>query len=195
MAHFTSARVGAGPLPCRRRPGDAALHPARGPERSAPLRWLALLVLAPWLAGCHAYAHAAWSDLDRGDQVRALLTPPQAEAIGEAVALDGRLLRGEVVEAGATELLLEVPVHTGVDGIRVESLHQRVRVPAAGVADLERRALHRGRTYAVIGAAAGVVGFVIWNQVRSRGRRGGEPPTGPPSENPRFGLRVRLGLP
>lgn len=155
----------------------------------------AVLAAVSWLAGCHAYAHATLGELGGGDRVRALLTPPQAAELSGVLPLQDRVVEGEVVEAAPGELLLEVPVHTGVAGIRVESLHQRVRIPAAGLADLERRSLHRSRTYAVLGAVAGAVGFVIWNQLRSRGRDGGETPPDPPAESPRFRFAVPVGWP
>lgn len=147
------------------------------------------LALVPLLAACHAYSHASLADLAGGDDVRALLTPAQADELRDALGTPGggpppRVVEGLVVEAGPDGLLLEVPVYKGVEGIEVESLHQRVRIGEGGLADLERRSLDRRRTYAVVGVVAGAVGYFLWDQLRSRGRRGGQPPGSRPAESP-----------
>lgn len=157
--------------------------------------WLGALALLPFLASCHAYSHARLADVARGDAVRALLTPAQAEDLHEALPRGARVVEGQVVEAGSGGLLLEIPIYTGVEGLEVESLHQRVRIPESGLADLEKRSLDRRRTYAVAGVAVGIVGYFLWDQLRSRGRRGGRPPGEQPAESPSIGFRVPIRLP
>ncbi len=155
----------------------------------------AALALVPLFASCQTYTHATLGDVGGGDAVRVLLTPAQAEELDDVLPPGDRVVEGEVVEAGSDGLLLEVPVYTGVEGIEVASLHQRIRIPESGLADLEMRSLDRGRTYAVVGVVAGVVGYFLWDQLRSRGRRGGEPPPGPPAESPGIGISLPIRLP
>lgn len=122
-------------------------------------------------AACHAYAPTGLGQVNPGDQVRALLTAEQFDRFSESLPAGGRLIEGLVVETGPGELLLEVPVVTRLEGIRVTSYHQRLRVPEAGIADLEMRSLARGRTYALAGTAAALVGWIVWDQFLSESAR------------------------
>lgn len=154
------------------------------PRRTTPIGRLRLgavaALAAPALAtACHAYAASELGQVNAGDQVRALLTPDQAARFAETLPAGGRLVEGVVVEAGAGEMLLEVPVVTRLEGIRVQSYNQRLRIPQAGIADLELRSLARGRTYALAGVAAAVVGWVVWDQFLADADRNPIPPPPP----------------
>lgn len=138
-----------------------------------------LLVIPLLAAACHTYRPGTLPDLNAGDRVRTLLTPDQHEELQEYLLGGDRLVEGTVLEATPAELLLEVPILTVAEGIRVESYSQRLRIPVDGVADLEMRLLDWRRSSvlaAVIGAAAGAI---VWDQVRRRSRRGTTTPTGP----------------
>ena len=143
------------------------------------VRRIPLLVTTLLAAGCHTYRPGTLPDLNAGDRVRTLLTPDQHEELQEFLLGGDRLVEGTVLEATPGELLLEVPILTVAEGIRVESYSQRLRIPVDGVADLEMRLLDWRRSSAlaaVIGAAAGAI---IWDQVRRRSRRGTTTTTGP----------------
>lgn len=151
-------------------------------------------VLLPLLVGaCHHYAPGSLAELSAGDRVRALLTREQLREFEEFLPAGERSVEGTVVEVDSGGMLLEVPVVTVAEGIRVDSYHQRLRIPAPGLADVEVRSLARGRTYALVGIAGVVVGAVVWDQV-GRARRGGTNPPDPPSEDGavviRFGFVV-----
>lgn len=160
-------------------------RPTCAPALPARLRRLrpgfAAALAAPVLtAACHAYAPSRLGQVNPGDQVRALLTQDQFDHFSESLPTgDERLIEGLVVETGPGELLLEVPVVTRLEGIRVTSYSQRLRVPEAGIADLELRSLARGRTYGLAAAAAALVGWIVWDQFLSDSGRGPDP--GPPS--------------
>ena len=143
------------------------------------------LVLAACIAvqpACHAYVPGTLQGVRSGDKVRALLTADQYERLSEDSRPADRVFEGEVVTANADGLLMEVPVVTLARGIRVESLSQRFRIPADGLADLELRTLAKGRTYSLVGAAAALVGVIIWDQTRSA-RQGDARLPVPPDEN------------
>ena len=143
----------------------------------------AVAVLLPLLAGaCHHYVPGSLAELRPGDRVRTLLTPEQTRELGDFLPHGERALEGTVVEAGSESVLLEVPLLTVAEGIRVDSYHQRLRIPAPGLADVEVRSLARGRTYALVGIAGLVVGAIVWDQVGSA-RRGGTNPPDPPNED------------
>ena len=149
---------------------------------------LAFVVL---LSGaCHAYAPASPAAVSPGDQVRALLTAEQFAAFEDVLPAGNRSVEGTVLSADAGELLLEVPVLTQLEGMRVESLRQRLRVPDAGVADLELRSLSRGRTIALVSAVAALAGYVAWDQIFSESDRNPTPPDGPVTELRRIVFQV-----
>ena len=130
-------------------------------------------------AGCHTYRPGTVSDLSTGDRVRTLLTAEQHEELQEHLLGGDRLVEGTVVDATSAELLLEVPVLTVAEGIRVESYSQRLRIPLGGVADVEMRLLDWKRSSALAGVIGAAAGAIIWDQVRRRSRRGTTTPTGP----------------
>ena len=150
------------------------------------------LLFALLLAGCYTYAPSSIETLSRGDEVRARLTAAQFDELEEHLPGGDRVIEGEVVEADGNGMLLEVPITTVVEGIRVESLNQRLEIPASGVTDVELRSLDRPRTWAVTGVAAALVGYVIWDQLISDTRRGGTDPPPPPEEDRRTILKIPL---
>lgn len=136
------------------------------------------------LAGaCHVYRPASLAEIQGGERVRALLTQGQFEEFDEHLGGGDRLLEGTVVEAGPANLLLEVPVVTVAEGIRVRSYSQRLRIPVDGVADVEVRSLHEPRTFALAGVVGVALGALAWNQFFRGSRRGREVPPGPPEED------------
>ena len=138
-----------------------------------------VLLLSLLAAGCHAYRPGALSELNAGDRVRTLLTQSQHAEFEEHLLGGDRLVEGTVVEAGPGGILLEVPVVTVAEGIRVESFSQRLRIPVEGLADVEIRSLHRTRTYALAGIVGAALGTIIWDQFRRRSRRGTTAPPDP----------------
>ncbi len=155
----------------------------RGPRTAAA-------VAAALLTGaCHTYAPSTPTDVTAGDRVRTLLTQTQFEEFSEHLLGGDRLLEGTVVEADATSMLLEVPVVTVAEGIRVDSYNQRLRIPVEGLADVELRSLSRGRTYALVGILGAAVGAIAWDQFRGSRRGDAIPPT-PPEEDIAVVIRI-----
>ena len=143
----------------------------------------AAAALLPLLAGaCHHYAPSSLAELGPGDRVRTLLTLEQLQEFDEVLPVGERTIEGTVVQADSGGMLIEVPLLTVAEGIRLESYHQRLRIPAPGVADVEVRSLARGKTFALAGVAGVVVGAVVWEQF-GRARRGSTNPPDPPNED------------
>lgn len=150
----------------------------------------AAVVAAALLTGaCHTYSPSTPADVTAGDRVRTLLTQPQFEELDEHLLGGDRLVEGTVVEADATSMLLEVPVVTVAEGIRVDSYNQRLRIPLQGIADVEIRSLSRGRTYALAGILTAAVGAIAWDQFRGSRRGDAIPPT-PPEEDIAVVIRI-----
>jgi hypothetical protein len=157
------------------------------------VRVAATLVLGA-LCGCYRYHPAQIEDVQPPMRVRALLSPEAFARVAEVVPVDGRTIEGEVLEHGNGELLLLVPVTSDVVGARVETLHQRLRVPAAGILDVERRELDRLQTGLVLGAGVVVATSVVIAALEIGGRSdrpGG--PQGPLEIVIPIGFSLRLG--
>ena len=152
-------------------------------------RTAASLFLPLLLGGCHAYAPSSLTQLHPGDRVRTLLTQEQFEEFDEHLFGGDRLIEGTVVEADPAGMLLEVPVVTVTEGIRVESFSQRLRIPAPGMADVEIRSLARGKTYTLVGAVGAVLGAIAWDQLRGS-RRGDS--TVPPVPEEDIAVVIRI---
>lgn len=148
------------------------------------------VLLAALLAGaCHTYSPTSLADVTAGDRVRTLLTQAQYEEFDEYLLGGDRTMEGTVIEANGGGLLLEVPLVTVAEGIRVDSYSQRLRIPAQGVADLEIRSLSRGRTYALAGILGVAVGAIAWDQFRGSRRDEARPPM-PPEEDIAVVIRI-----
>lgn len=155
-----------------------------------PGRILITALLPLISSGCHAYASSSIGAVSSGDRVRALLTQDQFTEFEEYLLGGDRRVEGTVVEADSSGLLLEVPVVTVERGIRLDSYHQRLRIPAPGIADLEIQSLDRLRTYTLVGLGAAGLGAIVWDQVLANSRRGREPPPGPIEEDIVIVLRI-----
>ena len=153
-------------------------------------RILVTALLPLVLSGCHAYASSNLGAVSSGDRVRALLTQEQYTEFEEYLLGGDRRVEGTVVEADSSGMLLEVPVVTVERGIRLDSYHQRLRIPAPGIADLEIQSLDRVRTYTLVGLGAAGLGAIVWDQVLANSRRGAEPTPGPTDEDIIFVLRI-----
>ena len=150
---------------------------------------VAALCATLFAGACHTYSPVTLTDVTPGDRVRTLVTQAQYEEFDELLFGGDRVLEGTVVEADAGTMLLEVPVVTVAEGIRVESYHQRLRIPAQGLADIEIRSLSRGRTYGLAGILGVVVGAIAWDQFRGS-RRGDARPPIPPEEDVAVVIRI-----
>ena len=144
------------------------------------VRCLAVILLAS-SSGCYTYDPARLTDVRAEMRVRARLTEDELGRLGIAVPGDGRVIEGEVLERSDGEMLLLVPIVTDVVGTRVETLHQRLRIPDRGITEIESRRLDRFRTGLAVGAgiavAAGVTAAALAAGYRSdRPGNGGTPP-------------------
>jgi hypothetical protein len=122
------------------------------------------------LCGCYTYRPASLDDVPPNAHVRALLSAEELGRLGSVVPIASRYVEGELLERGTGEVLLLVPVTSDVVGARVQTLHQRVRIPAAGILDLELKQLDRWKTTLVIGAGAAALGGIAVAAFSGTGR-------------------------
>src|SRR5574341_1628487 len=126
-------------------------------------RHAALLALAaPLATGCYAYTAAQPSAVTPGVTVRARITPAAAEAIAPVLGTKPQVLTGKLISDLRDTLIVEVPAVMQAEvGSSVQTLHQRVSIPRGEVVFLEIRTLSRPRTYALVGGATVVLGWLL----------------------------------
>ncbi len=170
-------------------------RPSAPATRRTPRLLLATTLVLATIA-CHSYRPAALASLNSGDQVRARLTPEQHEELRDLLLGGDRLVEGTVLETAADSVLMEVPVVTVAEGIRMRSYSQRIRVAVAGITEVELRAVDRGRTWGMAAAVGAVGGGLLWYEFGRRSRRDSATPPPPPEEGPpRLVFRIPLRLP
>lgn len=152
-----------------------------------------LVALVACLSGCFAYNATELGDIRPGDDVRVRLSAAQFDELEEHLPGQDRVVEGDVVEAGSESILLEVPVSTTSDGMRMRSLSQRFEIPASGIVEVEHRTLDRRRTWFVGSLAALVTGIVIYDQLNSDAGTGIKDGGPPPQESRGFLFRIPLG--
>jgi hypothetical protein len=127
--------------------------------------------MAPLLGGCHHYAPIAAEGLSPGMEVRATVTPQQAEALsGELRRTDRTVLEGVFLRHGQGELVIEVPAVSDLRGGRIETIPQRITLSQGEIVALERRELDRRRTFLLAGTGTVLAGAIL---VGLFGERGG----------------------
>jgi hypothetical protein len=120
-----------------------------------------LLVLAGVvsLSGCFSFVQVPLDEAPIGAEYRVVLTRLKLEQLRD---LDGSglpesgppLVVGTLVERGASEITLRVPIASRQVGFHQAGIERQIRVEVGEVVQIERRQLDRGRT------ALGVAGLV-----------------------------------
>lgn len=168
-------------------------HPLRRSCLSA-LRTALLSAPIVLAAGCFAYQPTGPNEIRVNDDVRALLTSAQVGQLDPVFLKDGRTLEGKVVENGE-EVLIQVPVVSELRGARVQTLHQRVRIPRESIVDLQLRRLDRTRTGLLVGGGLALAAAIVVRELA--GDSGGSsrrPNPDPPRETVKPLLRIPLSF-
>lgn len=136
---------------------------------------VALLVTA---TGCHTFQPASVGDVAPGQSVRVRVTGAFSDSLAPILQRDdSREFEAVVASREDSSLLLDVPVQQSLQGIRFQTLNQRVEVPTSAFVEVETKRLHKGRTIAAAGIAAAVLGAVVVYQL-NKDSGGGTPPGG-----------------
>ncbi|MDX1647486.1 MAG: hypothetical protein R3304_10110 [Longimicrobiales bacterium] len=134
------------------------------------------LVLA--VSGCYTFRPISSGEMTQGTSVRLRVTGAFSDSVAPLLQRDDALeLEGTVVDDGGASFLLDVPVEQAYRGMRLETLRQRIEVPASAVVRMESRQLDRTRTWLAVGAAAVAIGAVVVAEL-SKDSGGGVPPGG-----------------
>jgi len=126
-----------------------------------------LAVTLPFVAGCYSYARIEPTEVQPGVAVRARLTTAAGDHVAPLLGSTPRQLTGKLISEGRDTVVMEVPsVTQAAVGSTVQTLHQRVSVPKAGVIEWEIRTLNRPRTYALVGGATAIFAAVMINVLK-----------------------------
>ncbi len=108
--------------------------------------------------GCYTYRTTPIEAAPVGTSVRARLSPDEAARVSEVLGREDRTVEGEVMERTADgDLVLRVSSGTASDASAFGATHQVMRLPHAGLQELEVRQLDRPRTVGVVAIAAAAI--------------------------------------
>lgn len=146
---------------------------------------------APLAAGCYSYTAAQPASIAPGVTVRARITPAAGERIAPLLGTTPRSLTGKLISDLRDTLIIEVPAVMQAEvGSSVQTLHQRVSVPRSEIVFLEIRELNKVRTYGLVGAAAAILGWVLFDVLK--GEPGAEQLPGGGGEDNRVPVFQRI---
>ena len=137
-----------------------------------------LLLAAVLLTGCYSLVPVRVESVTPPMRVRAHLSPAGSERIAPILGSARSAVDGQLVETTPEGVFLEVPSGQVQNGIRYETLTQKILIPRDDLVGLQRRQLDRFRTYLVAGAGAVAAGALIYDALsglsgESVGRPGG----------------------
>jgi hypothetical protein len=148
-------------------------------HRLSLVRVMLLACASPLCAGCYSYTVAQPGAIEQGATVRARITPAAGATIAPLLGSTPRTLTGKVISNLRDTVIVEVPAVTQAEiGSAVQTLHQRVSLAKGDVLEWEVRRLDRGRTYALVGGVALVIGGVLFNSVKGELGQNGHPGDG-----------------
>jgi hypothetical protein len=134
------------------------------------------------LSGCYTFQHTSSGELVPGQTVRARVTGAYSDTLSTIMLRDTREFEGEVVQISATTLMVEVTVDAAFQGMRLETLKQRVAVPHDAIVEMETKELSKGRTYLMAGVLATAIGTIIFQQLNKDGGGSTQPGPGGPED-------------
>jgi hypothetical protein len=158
-----------------------ATHGGRRPcdrcFRSA-IRSLAGMALVLVSAGCYTFQPVEPEAIGPGQEVRVRVTGAFADSLGPLLQKeDARVVEGDVVSGTERSFLLDVSVNSQLEGIRMETLKQRVEIPRDALLESETKELSKGRTYGLLAVAVAAAAAIVVTQL-SGNTGGGELPGG-----------------
>lgn len=144
----------------------------------------ALILTAPFLAGCYAHQPVAFDEVEPGLEVRAHLTRDGVSAAEEQLGRAVTAVDATVLDRDAEQLLLRIDLRPPEPraAAYTEGLHQRLALRRDVVVELERRVLDRGRTSALIAGSAAALVAVLRYTLRVRDPGGVTQPPRPDGE-------------
>lgn len=139
-----------------------------------------LLALAPVLAlqACYTHAVVQPEQVAPGSSVQARISAAEAERLAPAMGFESRILRGEVIDVGSDNVMLEV----GRRASTGQWLAQRVTIPRSDLLEMEIRELDRVRTLGLVAGVAVLGGIAAYSQFEGSSSGTGGPPR-PGGEN------------
>lgn len=165
--------------------------PAASYVVSRPLLVALALFAAPLAAGCYSYTAAQPSSIAPGVTVRARITPTAGAMVAPLLGTTPRSLTGKLISDLRDTLIIEVPAVMQAEiGSSVQTLHQRVSIPRSEIVFLEVRDLNRTRTYGLVGGAALILGWVLFDVLK--GEPGAEQLPGGGGEDNRVPVFIRI---
>ena len=113
----------------------------------------------------HTFQPTSLAELTPGEDVRARITGAFADSLSAILPGDARVVEGTYVEATGSNVFIDVPVTSSYQGMRLQTLNQRVEIPEDAFTDLERKSLSKSRTGLALGAVVAASAAIIIAQL------------------------------
>jgi len=126
---------------------------------------LLVVALALCASGCHTFQPTSVAELTPGESVRARVTGAYADSLSAVLSGDTRVIEGSYVEANGSTVYLDIPVSSSYQGMRLQTLNQRIEVPADAFLDVERKELSKARTGLALGAVVAAGAAILIAQL------------------------------
>lgn len=145
-------------------------------SRSRWIRATALLCGATMLGGCYTYTTVGVTEVPIGSNVRAQVTPAEADSAESVLGYHSTTLVGQVLERGTSALVLRVPGQVYSSADQTNRFYQQLSLKPSDVLELQTRKLDVLKTGGLI--AAGVATLAIVALQAFGGQNGGALPAG-----------------
>lgn len=134
------------------------------------------------VTGCHTFKPVSIDEIAPGQTLRARVTGAYSDSLQAMIGLSEREFEGVVVERRTSSILIEIPVQQAFQGMRFQTLAQRVEIPDAALVEVATKELDRTRSYVAAGIAAVVLGAVIVTQLNKDSGGSQRPGPGSPQD-------------
>ena len=139
-----------------------------------------LCVLAP--SACHTFRPVATDQLTAGQAVRVRITGAYSDSLSAILLSDQRIFEGVVIENSGPSVLMEIPVQAAFEGMRFQTLSQRINVPKVAFVDLEMKEFSRSRSLAALAIGGAALGAIVVSQLNKTSGGDARPGSGGPND-------------
>lgn len=143
------------------------------------MRRTILVILAGMtVSGCHTFQPTSIAELAPGQDIRVRISGAFSDSLSSILPGDLRSMEGAFVQSTATSVFLDVLVSSQYQGMRLQTLNQRVEIPTDELQGIEWKQLSRSRTGFAVGTVIAFAGAIVIGQLS--GEKGGGSPPGTP---------------
>jgi hypothetical protein len=138
-------------------------------------RTILVILVGMIVSGCHTFQPTSIAELTPGQDIRVRVSGAFSDSLSSIVPGDSRSMEGAFVESTETSVFMDVPVTSEYEGMRLQTLSQRIEIPAGELLDIEWKQLSGSRTGIAVGTVVALASAIVIGQL-SGDKGGGSPP-------------------